>query len=104
MKLSQLTAGTVIQAGYRNWYTPCEFLGFSFKHDGPIVAGTMKELKGQTGCSNLRELEALGALGETGLYAVFRDVQDGDRWMAYLWQGAWRVGTSADRLQLAVAA
>lgn len=103
MKLSQLNAGDVIGAGYRDWYTPCEFLGFSFKHNGPIVASNMKELKAQMGCSNLRELEALGALGDTGLYAVFADREDGDRWLAYLWRGIWRVGSSADRLQLAAA-
>jgi hypothetical protein len=104
MKLSQLSAGTSIQAGYRNWFTTCQFLGFSFKYEGPIVASSLKELKAQTGCRNLAQLEALGGLDETGIYAVFADAEGGDTWRSYLWQGAWRVGSSADRLQLAALA
>ncbi len=101
MKVSTLVSGTPVQAGYRNWFTHCEFVGFELTHNGTRFS-TFKALKAETGCRNLSELEALAdSQDNSSVYATFRDTEDGDTWSAYLWQGRWRVGTSADVLQLA---
>jgi len=101
MKVSTLTPGTAVNAGYRAWATPCTFLGFAVKHDGEPRWSTLKEFKQAFQVSNLKNLEEAVEAKALGAYAVFRDTEDGDTWSAYLWQGRWRVGTSADVLQLA---
>ncbi len=105
MKLSSLTPGQTVQAGYRAWSTPCTFLGFAVKHDGEIRWNTLKELKEAFQVSNMKSLEEEVESKALGAYAVFQfqDAEDGDRWAAYLWRGCFRVGSSADRLQLSPA-
>jgi len=53
---------------------------------------------------NLREVEFEADRLELGsVTAEFRDVDGEFLWGAYLWNGAFRVGTSADRLVLRAA-
>jgi hypothetical protein len=101
MKVSTLTPGTAVNAGYRAWATPCTFLGFAVKHDGEPRWSTLKEFKQAFQVSNLKNLEEAVEAKALGAYAVFQDAEDGGRWAAYLWKGCFRVGTSADRLELA---
>ncbi len=101
MKVSTLTPGTAVNAGYRAWSTPCTFLGFAVKHDGEPRWSTLKEFKQAFQVSNLKNLEEAVEAKALGAYAVFQDAEDGGRWAAYLWKGCFRVGTSADRLELA---
>lgn len=100
MKLSTLTPGDAVLAGYRNWLTPSTFVGFELTYNGTRFS-TLKELKAETGCRNLSELEAFAdSQDNSSVYATFRDEEDDQTWSAYLWKNRWRVGTSADILQL----
>ena len=104
--IASLTAGQVIKAGARGWHTPCEFLGFTDNASDcsqTPAFNTLADLKAATGTRNAAEIEQLqdqAAYGHS-FYALFRELEGGTIWGAYLWRGAWRVGSSADRLQLA---
>lgn len=101
-RLASLTAGQAVKAGYRGWHTPCKFLGFSDNAEAysqTPAFDTLADLKAAKAARNAAELEQLQ--NQANFYALFRDIEDGTTWGAYLWKGAWRVGTSADRLQLA---
>jgi hypothetical protein len=105
-RIASLTAGQAIKAGYRGWHTPCEFLGFSDNtkaYSETPAFNTLADLKTAKGARNAAEIEQLQDQASYGhsFYALFRDLEDGTTWAAYLWKGAWRVGSSADRLQLA---
>jgi hypothetical protein len=100
MKLSSLTPGQTVQAGYCAWSTPCIFQGFAVKHDGEIRWNTLKEFKEAFQVTNLKDLEQAVEATALGAYAVFSEGPEGDTWAAYLWRGCFRVGSSADRLQL----
>jgi len=105
-RIASLTAGQAIKAGYRGWHTPCEFLGFSDnaeRYSKTPSFSTLADLKAAKGARNAAQIEQVQEQADYGhsFYALFRDLEDGATWAAYLWKGAWRVGTSADRLQLA---
>ena len=89
IRITSLAAGQVIQAGYRKWYSPCQFIGFGTDTNFKSVPyATLKEIR-----SHVADKEAH--------YAVFHDIEGDYTWAAYYWQGRWRVGTSADTLKLA---
>ena len=113
MKLSSLTPGQTVLAGYirgdRRFFDPAIFLGATWcRTNGvrPIPCyETVGQMKAHTG-PGYRSLKALEAdLDAEGCraYAVFQDPEDGSTWAAYLWEGAWRVGSSGDRLRLLAA-
>lgn len=102
--ISNLQSGQTVQAGYkRRELLVDENFFFGFKVDGQWFAN-LKQLKQFFGVKNLREIEFEADRLELGsVTAEFRD-SDGDfLWGAYLWNGAFRVGTSADRLVLQAA-
>ena len=100
--VSTLISGQVIQAGYKRrnlLIDPNRFVGF--KVNG-LTFPKLKLLKQHFGVSNLKDLEFETDRQELGsVTAEFYDTEGEFFWGAYLWNGAFRVGTSADRLVLA---
>jgi hypothetical protein len=106
MKISSISAGTLVNAGYSGEATLNKFLGFtdnSEAYSETPVFHSLAELKAAKGARNYKELEEIQnsslRYGQD-FYAVFYDLEKRYTWGAYLWRGSWRVGTSADRLQL----
>jgi hypothetical protein len=102
--VSNLYSGQVVQAGYKRrdlLVDQNRFVGF--KVNG-MVYSNLKLLKNAFGVTNLRDLEAEADRLELGsVTAEFYDTEGRFFWGSYLWNGAFRVGTSADRLVLGAA-
>lgn len=101
--VSNLYSGEVVTAGYirgqRNFTDQNRFVGFKV---GEQVFSNLKLAKQAFGVRNLRDLEFEIDRLELGTFtAEFFDVEDKYFWAAYLWNGGFKVGTSADRLALA---
>lgn len=101
--ISNLISGQVVNAGYtrgqRDYRDPNRFLGFKV---GEQVYCNLTLLKKAFGVKNLRELEAETDRLELGsVTAEFYDCDGEFFWGAYLWNGGFKVGTSADRLSFA---
>lgn len=97
MKITSLKPGQVVGAGYvrsHDSVTPNEFVHFVVNEKG--VYDNWAQLKEDLGVSSMTDL------GKEGIKvdAVFRDIEGEYTWQAYLWNGCFRVGTSADRLVL----
>jgi hypothetical protein len=77
------------------------FVGFKV---GDLYFSKLKDLKEFFGVRNLRDLEFEADRQEQygSITAEFQNFDDNDPyfWGAYLWNGSFRVGTSADRLVL----
>lgn len=104
--VSNLYSGEVVTAGYkrgdRNFTDANRFVGFKV---GEQVYSNLKLLKQAFGVSNLKDLEFETERLELGsVTAEFFACDEEYFWGSYLWNGAFRVGTSADRLALATAA
>jgi hypothetical protein len=99
--ISALRPQQVVQAGYKRRHLNIDtnnFLGF--KLNGRNFS-TLNELKQSYGVRNLKELEFETDRLELGsVTAEFYNTDGNYLWGAYLWNGAFRVGTSADRLVL----
>jgi hypothetical protein len=87
--IATIKAGQSVKAGYKSFLTDCEFLGFSTDHDIPAF-NTLAEIRSQVADKEIYK-------------AIFRDLDGNYTWVAYFWNGRWRVGTSADTLKLAAA-
>ena len=103
--VSNLHSGEVVTAGYvRHNVSNLDsnrFVGFKV---GDNVFSNLKIAKQSFGVSNLKELEfEADRLEQGSVTAEFYDTEEGYFWAAYLWNGAFRVGTSADRLVLTAA-
>ncbi len=98
-KISTVTPGQRVYAGYNGWATPCTFRGFSLNHSDAPRWPELKAVYMTAGCTNLKGLEQWADSKGTGIYAVFED-EAGERWAAYLYKGRFCVGSSADRLEL----
>ena len=106
--VANLRAGNVVRAGYvrgqRDMSDANRFIGFKV---GELRFATAKNLKEFFGVRNLKELEfEADRLNQFGsVTAEFQSVSDTDAyfWGAYLWEGSFRVGSSADRLALRAA-
>lgn len=100
--VSNLTSGQVVQAGYKRRHLNIDSNRFvGFKVNG-MFFGELKLLKQHFGVSNLKDLEFEADRLEIGsVTAEFYATEGEYFWGAYLWNGAFRVGTSADRLVLA---
>lgn len=101
--VSNLYSGQVVQAGYirgqRNFMDANRFVGFKV---GEQVFSNLKLLKQAFGVSNLKELEFETERLELGsVTAEFYANDEGYFWGSYLWNGGFKVGTSADALKLA---
>lgn len=100
--VSNLRSGQIVQAGYkrstRQFIDENFFFGFKV---GDQWFSNLKQLKEFFGVKNLREIEFEADRLELGsVTAEFRNVDEIYQWGSYLWNGAFRVGTSADRLVL----
>jgi hypothetical protein len=105
LSISSIKSGNVVRAGYvrgqRDMTDANRFVGFKV---GEQYFSKLQDLKEFFGVRNLKELEfEADRLNQFGsVTAEFQNVSDTDCyfWGAYLWNGSFRVGTSADRLKL----
>jgi hypothetical protein len=100
--VSNVYQGQTVLAGYKRSYTNFidknTFKGFKV---GGNTYSNLRLLKMAFGVSNLKQLEYEADRLELGsVTAEFYDTDGEFSWAAYLWNGAFRVGTSADRLTL----
>jgi hypothetical protein len=100
MHISKLTKGLTVRAGYRRgtreFIDANTFTGFKVDN---VHYHNLKTLKAGFDVKNLRDLEVEADRCELGsVTAEFYNEDGGYHWAAYLWNGAFRVGTSADRL------
>lgn len=103
--ISNLYSGEVVTAGYkrsnREFMDTNRFVGFKV---GDNVFSNLKLLKQAFGVSNLKDLESeVDRLEQGSITAEFYATEEQYFWGSYLWNGAFRVGTSADRLALGAA-
>jgi hypothetical protein len=97
--ISTLSAGRVVNAGYkRGGLDSNRFVGFEVNG---MWFSQLKHLKEYFGVRNLKELEFEVERQDLGLItAQWFNNDERYFWGSYLWNGAFRVGTSADRLAL----
>ena len=97
--ISTLSSGQVLKAGYkRGGLDHNRFVGF--KVNGMFFSD-LKLLKSFFGVRNLNELEFEADRQELGsVTAEWYNSDEGYFWGSYLWNGSFRVGSSADRLVL----
>jgi hypothetical protein len=104
--VSNLHAGEVVKAGYVRRYkmgtiNNCDsnrFVGFKV---GENKFSNLAALKKAYGVRNLRELEFEADRLELGsVTAEWYNCDEKYFWASYLWSGAFRVGSSADKLVL----
>jgi hypothetical protein len=107
--ISNLYSGEVVKAGYVRRYAngtvdnrdANRFVGFKV---GDQVFSNLKLLKKAYGVATLKELEfETERLEQGSVTAEFYATEEGYFWGSYLWQGSFRVGSSADRLSLEAA-
>ena len=103
--INNLSSGQIVRAGYkrgeRDFTDDNQFVSFTI---GGHSFFDLKQIKGFLGVSNLRDLETKADELELGsVYAEWINCDEGHHWSAYLWNGAFRCGSSADRLTLATA-
>ena len=103
--INNLSSGKVCRAGYkrgeRDFTDDNQFIQFKV---GELRFFTLAEVKKAFGVRNLKDLEfEVDRLELGSVTAEFYDCEDKFHWAAYLWSGAFRVGTSADRLTLSAA-
>jgi hypothetical protein len=101
--ISNIEPGRIYNAGYirgeRNFTDLNRFVGFKV---GSLTFTNLKQLKQYFGVRNLRDLEFEADRIEAGsVTAEFYDCNGEFFWAAYLWNGGFKVGTSADALKLA---
>ncbi len=100
--VSNLSSGSVVRAGYkRGGLDSNRFVGFKVND---MFFSDLKLLKAHFGVRNLKELEFEADRLELGsVTAEWFNSDDRYFWASYLWNGSFRVGSSADRLALEVA-
>jgi hypothetical protein len=103
--VSNLSSGSVCRAGYRRRGTDLldsnRFVGFKVND---MFFSDLKLLKAHFGVRNLKELEFEADRLELGsVTAEWFNTDESYFWGSYLWNGSFRVGSSADRLVLEVA-
>lgn len=113
LSIKNLTRGTQVRVGYRN-FMPTEadtFLGFSavsslYGGSGVPKYDSWKALQSDLGTHTTAELQQRNddesrtrGYGH-GVYAVFGDATGRHEFTAYLFNGAWCVGSSADKAKL----
>lgn len=103
--VANLAAGNVVRAGYVR--RGCDmtdtnrFVGFKV---GDQYFSCLRHMKEFFGVKNLREIEFEADRLELGSVTAEWYCTEGEYfWGAYLWEGSFRVGSSADRLTLKAA-
>jgi len=100
--VSNLESGNVCLAGYIrrgiDWRDTNRFVGFKV---GDCFYSSLKLLKAHFGVRNLKELEFETERLELGtVTAEWYNTDENYFWASYLWNGAFRVGSSCDKLSL----
>ncbi len=88
MRITQLTANQIINAGYGKCLTPCEFIGFTTDQQASVFYPDHNSLRKNVADKEIRR-------------AVFRCIESGEIWHSYRYNGRWRVwrfGSSALKL------
>ena len=103
--VANLIHGDICRAGYkrgeRDFTDVQRFVCFKI---GEQTFHNLKQLKKIVGVTNLRDLETeIDRIKQRSVTAEFYDIDGKFFWQAYLWNGTFRVGTSADRLTLSAA-
>lgn len=103
--VANLLAGKVVRAGYvrrgRDMMDTNRFVGFKVSEHYFSRLSHMKEF---FGVKNLKDLETKVSYRGMGEVTAEWYCTDGKySWAAYLWEGSFRVGSSADRLSLKAA-
>ena len=103
--VNNLSSGQIVRAGYkrgdRDFTDDNRFVQFKV---GDARFFTLAEVKKAFNVSNLRDLETETDKRELGsVYAEWINCDAGYSWAAYLYNGSFRVGSSADRLTLTTA-
>lgn len=106
-----LKRGDVIKMGYRGHEVAGNntFLGFSdvdnkYGNDtSNLPFATLKEVHEKYNTRSIPKLEAavdnLNLPYGQGIYAVFKDNESNVNWTAYIFEGSFCVGSSADKMQ-----
>jgi len=110
LPITKLTAGQTVAAGYirrRNGFNDgfdeLDTNRFDFFKVGELKFENLKVLKTYFGVKTLSELEfEVDRLDRGSVYAEFYSIDGDYAWAAYLWKGGFKVGSSADRLVVAV--
>jgi hypothetical protein len=86
--IATIKRGEAALVGYKHFSNRCIFHGFYTDSDctGP-------------GFDSLRQLRSNVADSEC-YHALFEDIEGGYAWVAYFWNGRWRVGSSAHTLKM----
>lgn len=99
--ISYLKSGDTVLAGYKRrklWIDSNEFVCFKV---GSLKFPTTMEMKKHFGVRNFAALESAAKSQDLGsVTAEFHNTDNDYLWGAYLSQGCFRVGSSADRLVL----
>ena len=103
--VNNLSSGKVCRAGYkrgeRDFTDLNRFVQFKI---GEVRFFTLAEVKKAFGVRNLKDLEfEVDRLELGSVYAEWFNCDSGYFWAAYLYNGSFRVGSSADRLTLSAA-
>ncbi len=104
--IANLAAGQIVRAGYSyhgdtSGVVKYRFIGFRYND---TWFSNLRDLKNFMGATTLASLEqAAERRGTESIHAGFKSEQGEYQWEAYLWNGAFQVGTSADRLVLRAA-
>ena len=101
--VAKLAPKQTVSAGYRRRSTDSldtnRFDGFKV---GELKFDNLKVLKAHFGVKTLSELEfEIDRLELGSVYAEFYNLEGNYYWAAYLYNGSFRVGSSADKLVLA---
>jgi len=104
LTINNLSSGKICRAGYkrgdRDFTDDNRFVQFKV---GQTYFFTLAEVKTALNVTNLRDLETKLDERDLTVYAQWANCETGYFWEAYLWNGAFRVGSSADRLTLTAA-
>ena len=100
--VANLIHGDICRAGYkrgeRDFTDIQRFVCFKI---GEQTFSNLKLLKQALGVTNLRDLETKADELDLGsITAEFYDLEGKFFWAAYIWNGSFRVGSSADKLSL----
>lgn len=111
MRMTQLRPGMKIRmTDARGYVSEEEFLGFTAMSDPNHIAfETLAEVKDYYGVRSQRALEELERNDVNGTYSVYaqfrnlnpsEDEGEGYVWGAYLFNGRWAIGSSADYISV----
>ena len=95
MAVSKLASGLNYLAGYkRGKHESLDHSNFRGFRVGAVVYSNLKSMKQAFGVKNLRDLESEVNRFDVGSVAAeWYNIEEGYFWSAYLWKGAFRVGT-----------